>query len=134
MAHSHIRSRATLVRDLRPTPPVRTNHSQLHQVLLNLVVNAAQAIPEGDVAGNEVRVATNVDASGHVLIEISDTGSGIAPEALDRIFDPFYTSKQPGEGSGLGLWITWGWIGGTAGPWPGDNRCRVSSPVAQQSC
>ncbi|HUH01477.1 MAG TPA: ATP-binding protein, partial [Kofleriaceae bacterium] len=106
MARSQICDRATLVRELAPTPPVRSNPIQLHQVLLNLIFNAAQAIPEGEVERNEIRVATNVDASGQVLIEVSDTGAGIAPAALERIFDPFYTSSPFGAGGGLGLWIT----------------------------
>lgn len=105
MAATEIHRRAKLVKELQAAPNVWANPQQLHQVLLNLVVNAAQAIPMGDVANNEVRVSTGTDASGRVLIEIADTGSGIEPRALRRIFDPFYTTKSQGEGTGLGLWI-----------------------------
>lgn len=137
MARSQIRHRATLVRELGPTPPVRSNQIQLHQVLLNLIVNAAQAIPEGDVEGNEIRVATSVDASGQVLIEVSDTGAGIAPAALDRIFDPFYTSNPCGVGSGLGLWITHSIVTSLGGAIAVDSivgrgtTFRVTLPIAE---
>src|SRR5262249_2402412 len=83
------------------------NDGRLMQVFLNLVVNAAQAIPEG--AGDEhmVRVSTRTDAAGQAVVEIADTGAGIAPEHVPRVFDPFFTTK-PGVGTGLGLSICHG--------------------------
>ena len=87
--------------------------TQLHQVLLNLCVNARDAMPEG---GTLRLSATNLDIDvsfasmlsettpgPHVLVEVSDTGSGIPPEILERIFDPFFTTKGIGKGTGLGL-------------------------------
>jgi PAS domain S-box-containing protein len=105
MATNELKHRARLVKEIGETPRVRANPQQLHQVLLNLLVNAAQAIEIGDVNTNQVRLTTGVDASGSVLVEVADTGCGIEPAQLDRIFDPFFTTKEPGVGSGLGLWI-----------------------------
>jgi len=82
-------------------PPVAGDRAQLEQVVLNLVVNAEQAVAEG---GGERRVSLSTRATGGgVSLCVSDTGRGIAPELRERIFDPFFTTKAPGEGSGLGL-------------------------------
>lgn len=105
MAERQITSRARLVRRLGELPPVMAVESRLGQVFLNLLVNAAQSIPEGDAARHEVRVSTGVDPAGRVAVEIADTGCGISPEDLPRIFDPFYTTKPAGAGTGLGLSI-----------------------------
>jgi CheY-like chemotaxis protein len=74
-------------------------------VFLNLVVNAAQAIPEGHAENNEIRITTSTDPSGGVVVEISDTGAGIPPDVLPRLFTPFFTTKPVGVGTGLGLFI-----------------------------
>jgi len=105
MAWNEIRHRARLARDLAPVPPVHGNQARLGQVFLNLLVNAAQAVPEGNADAHEIRVATRPLSDGRVAVEIRDTGCGIAPEQLPRIFDPFYTTKPPGVGTGLGLSI-----------------------------
>lgn len=102
-----IRHRAKLVRDHKNTPNVACNHAKLHQVLLNLFVNAAHAIDQVPQASNrngaEIRVNTRQSDEGNAIIEISDTGVGIPPEHLERIFDPFFTTKPVGMGTGLGL-------------------------------
>jgi PAS domain S-box-containing protein len=108
IADSQIRPRARLSLDLREVPRVRANEHELAQVALNLIVNAAQAIPQGRAADNEIRVATRLVEDGRVALEVSDTGKGIAPDDLARIFDPFFTTKPVGEGSGLGLSICHG--------------------------
>ncbi|RKH03948.1 response regulator [Corallococcus carmarthensis] len=100
-----LRSRARLVEDFGPVPRVLGSEARLGQVLLNLLVNAMQAIPEGDPGRHEVRVRTGTDASGHARVEVEDTGGGIAPDVLPRIFDPFFTTKGNDEGTGLGLAI-----------------------------
>jgi PAS domain S-box-containing protein len=107
MVAPEIRHRARLVKMYGSVPTVDANESQLGQVFLNLLVNAAQAIPEGNVEGNEIRVVTRAE-QGRVIVEIRDTGCGISPEASARIFDPFYTTKQIGVGTGLGLPICQG--------------------------
>jgi len=105
VAWSEIKHRAKVVRDLQPVPPVRGNEARLGQVFLNLLVNAAQAMPESGTESNQLTVSTRVLDGGRVAIEIGDTGCGIAPEILPQIFDPFFTTKPPGVGTGLGLSI-----------------------------
>ena len=105
MAWNEIRHRAKLVKDYQAVPMVSANESRLGQVTLNLVVNAAQAIGEGQADTNEIRVSTRTTDDGRACIEVSDTGCGIPTENLERIFDPFFTTKAVGVGTGLGLAI-----------------------------
>jgi PAS domain S-box-containing protein len=114
MAWHEIRHRARLVRSLAEVPPVDANEARLGQVFLNLLVNAAQAIPEGQADRHEIRVTTRVDENGNAVVEVSDTGAGIEPENLPRIFDPFFTTKGE-EGTGLGLSISHGAIKSAGG-------------------
>ncbi|RKH88774.1 response regulator [Corallococcus sp. AB045] len=100
-----LRARARLVEEFAPVPRVLGSEARLGQVLLNLLVNALQAIPEGEPGRHEVRVRTGTDASGHARVEVEDTGGGIPPDVLPRIFDPFFTTKNSDEGTGLGLAI-----------------------------
>ena len=100
----HIRDRARLVCNLSLVPRVRANQARLAQVFLNLFLNAAQAIPPGAPEANEVRVRT-FSKGNKVVIEVEDTGVGIAPELRSRIFEPFFTTKPLGMGTGLGLSI-----------------------------
>ena len=83
--------------------------SQLNQVFLNLIVNASQSMDEGHKGLLTIRTGVNDDAS-LVWVEVQDTGCGIAPENLNKIFDPFYTSKAIGQGTGLGLSVSHGII------------------------
>jgi PAS domain S-box-containing protein len=110
MAWHEIRHRARLVKSLSEVPPVEASEARLGQVFLNLLVNAAQAIPEGHANEHEVRVATRTDEEGRVVVEVSDTGAGIEAEALPRVFDPFFTTKAAGAGTGLGLSISHGTV------------------------
>ncbi|MFU8802462.1 MAG: two-component system sensor histidine kinase NtrB [Bradymonadaceae bacterium] len=105
VARHEIRHRATLITELKCVSPVRANANQLTQVLLNLLINAAQAIPYGDMEQNEIRVRTKVEGE-QAIIEIEDTGAGISPKDMEHIFDPFFTTKPAGEGTGLGLSIS----------------------------
>ncbi len=107
LAQNEIRPRAQVELDLGETPPVAASERRLGQVLVNLLVNAAQAIPEGAPQGNTIRARTRSEGD-KVVIEIEDTGTGIAPEVLGRIFDPFFTTKPVGVGTGLGLSICHG--------------------------
>ena len=106
MASNEVRSRALLVKDYRTVPPVKGNESRLAQVVLNLLLNAAQAIPGGEADGNRLLVATRTSEDGRAVIEVADTGVGIPKENLGRIFEPFYTTKPVGQGTGLGLAIS----------------------------
>ena len=108
MTWLEVRDRAQLVREYGEVPPVSAMESQLGQVFLNLVINAVQALPEGDPAHNEIRLVTSTTKAGHVMVEVRDTGSGMAPATLDHIFDPFFTTKPVGVGTGLGLSICQG--------------------------
>jgi PAS domain S-box-containing protein len=108
MAFNEIRHHARLVKHFANVPPVEANDARLGQVFLNLLINAAQAIPEGMADRHEIQVATTTDADGRVVVEVRDTGSGIPQEIMDRIFEPFFTTKPVGVGTGLGLPICHG--------------------------
>jgi ligand-binding sensor domain-containing protein/signal transduction histidine kinase/CheY-like chemotaxis protein len=104
MAAGELRPRAQLIRDYAADVPlVQGSEPRLAQVFLNLIINAAQAMPEGRPEQNEVRLVLRRGGEGQVVAEVRDTGSGIAPELLGRIFDPFFTTKPVGVGTGLGL-------------------------------
>lgn len=106
MAWNEIRHRARLIKDYGSVPLVEGSESRLGQVFLNLIVNAAQAIAEGDAEGNAIRIVTSVDQTGRIVVAIADTGKGIAAQDLKHLFRPFYTTKGPGVGTGLGLAIS----------------------------
>jgi CheY-like chemotaxis protein len=105
MASTEIRHRARVEKVYGSIPLVVANEARLGQIFLNLVVNAAQAIPEGQADKNEIRVSTFVDAAGRVAVEVADTGVGITPEHMKQMFTPFFTTKPVGVGTGLGLSI-----------------------------
>lgn len=95
-------ARVTL--DLQEVPGVLASESRLCQVFINLLVNAAQAMEERPLPEREIHVRTRHDESnGLVAVEIADSGVGIARERLDRIFEPFYTTKRTGTGLGLSI-------------------------------
>ena len=77
---------------------------KLQQVFLNLFLNARDAMS----TGGWLTIRTTIDGRQRAVVQVSDTGSGIPPEALSRIYDPFFTTKSPGKGTGLGLSITYG--------------------------
>jgi PAS domain S-box-containing protein len=105
MGWNEIRHRARLVKDFVGVPAVRADEARLGQVFLNLIINAAQAIPDGHAENNEIRVTTRL-ADARVIVEVSDTGAGIPAAIIDRIFDAFFTTKGVGVGTGLGLAIS----------------------------
>ncbi len=107
MAFNEIRHRARINELYAPAPLVQANASRLGQVFLNLLVNAAQAIPEGRADSHEIRVRVQASPDRQqAIVEIEDTGVGIAPSVMGRIFDPFFTTKPIGLGVGLGLSIS----------------------------
>ena len=107
MANNQILHRARLVTGYATDlPPVRADQRRLIQIFLNLLVNAAQALPMGSADENEIRVRTFVDEDDRVVVEIRDTGCGI-PEGLQAsIFDPFVPTEETDVGTGLGLFAT----------------------------
>jgi PAS domain S-box-containing protein len=105
MAWNEIRHRARVTKLYGDVPLVDANESRLGQVFLNLLINAAQAIPAGHADTNEIRITTMTRQDGLVCAEVRDSGSGIPPEIVERIFDPFFTTKPAGIGTGLGLAI-----------------------------
>jgi PAS domain S-box-containing protein len=106
MAMNEIRHRARVVLRFEPVPRVVGTESKLGQVVLNLLVNAAQAIEAGNVENNTITVRLMLDKHGRPRLEIEDTGIGIPEEYLRRVFDPFFTTKPVGVGTGLGLSIS----------------------------
>ncbi|HEV3470304.1 MAG TPA: ATP-binding protein, partial [Pyrinomonadaceae bacterium] len=110
--------------------PTRVGPGQLEQVLVNLALNARDAMPDG----GRLRVRTLYDeAAGEVVVEVADTGHGIAPEHLAHVFDPFFTTKP--SGAGLGLAVCYGIVtahGGRIEVAPGDEGgtvARVALPA-----
>lgn len=104
LEHQFEKGRVKIRRDLSSDPvPVVGFEFKLQQVFLNLFLNARDAMP----SGGWLSIATRAEG-GEAVVEVSDTGSGIAPDHLDRIYDPFFTTKPIGLGTGLGLSITYG--------------------------
>lgn len=104
MATHEVRFRVRLELDLQPVPPIQGNQGRLTQVFLNLLIRAAAAIEEGQPERNRIAVRTYA-RDGTCRVEIEDTGRHIEADSLDRLFDPFATTTQPGGGSSLGLAI-----------------------------
>jgi PAS domain S-box-containing protein len=115
MTGNEVRHRAQLVRELGPTLRVIADDCRLTQVFINLLVNAAHAIPEGHTDANRITVRTRTDDRGRAVVEIEDTGRGMAADVQARAFDPFFTTKDVGEGTGLGLSICHGIVTGLGG-------------------
>jgi signal transduction histidine kinase/CheY-like chemotaxis protein len=127
MAKHEITQRARIVREYGPVPPVEGSEVRLSQVLLNLLINAAHAIPEGDSEKQSVTIATRTTAQGWAAVEVKDSGCGIAPENLGRLFEAFFTTKPAGVGTGLGLSICDGIVKAMGG------RIEVESEVGRGS-
>lgn len=126
MAVAEIRLKAKLVVDVDDSTEVTGVEGRLCQVVLNLLVNAAHAIEDGRPEEHEIRVSTHTFED-RVCITVSDTGTGIAEDRLSKIFDPFYTTKAPGKGSGLGLSLCRNYIHSHGG------RIHVTSELGRGS-
>lgn len=134
IVNNEIKYKADVVKEYGRLPEVRCLPSELNQVFMNLLVNAAQAI---DKPRGTIHVRTGVDAE-QVWIEIEDDGCGMGADTLSRIFDPFFTTKPVGKGTGLGLSLSYGIVkkhGGrievTSEPGHGT-RFRVTLPVRHE--
>ena len=106
MALHEIKHRARLVRRYGTVPWVLASEVRLSQVFLNLLINAAQALPEGSTEEQQIVVSIGVAPDGRAMASVADSGCGMPPEVMARIFDPFFTTKPVGVGSGLGLPIS----------------------------
>jgi two-component system, NtrC family, sensor kinase len=108
-----------------PLQPIWIDKSRLQQALLNLLVNAIQAMPNGGTLSIVLRAGETPD---EIRIDVADTGKGIPADQLDSIFDPFFTTKKEGEGTGLGLSVTYGIIKNHGG------RITVQSTPGKGTC
>lgn len=123
LASHELRHRAELVCDFATdTPVVMGDESQLVQVAVNLIVNAAQAIPDGHRAHNVVTLSCGRTADGKAFFMVADTGKGMAPETLRQAFTPFFTTKAQDVGTGLGLAISHGIITSHGGTIAADSK------------
>ena len=135
MAWNEVRHRARVVKQYGSVPRVVANESRLGQVLLNLIVNAVQAIPEGNYEANQIRLST-VREGDVVIIKVGDTGGGMPPEVKRRLFTPFFTTKPVGVGTGLGLAISHRIVTAMGGTITFDSEVgkgtefRISLPIA----
>ena len=135
IAGHEVRHKARIVTTFEPARPVWANEARLEQVVINLLLNAAQAMPEARAQHNEIRVSVREDGEGRAVLEVFDNGGGIPPDVLPRIFDPFFTTKPVGVGTGLGLSICHGIVvslGGQIGAYsePGEGTTfRVVLPT-----
>jgi PAS domain S-box-containing protein len=105
MVDNDLRYAARLVRDLAPIPPVAGNAARLEQVFVNVLINAIKALPPAPAKPHEIHVTTR-RAGDRVMVEIRDTGCGIAESLRGRIFEPFFTTRDVGHGMGLGLSVS----------------------------
>ena len=102
VAGTELKRKADIVRELQPMPQVLCAPGQINQVFMNLLVNAAHAIKDHGV----ITLRNGFDDAG-VWVEVADNGCGITPEHLSRVFEPFFTTKPVGQGTGLGLSVSW---------------------------
>ncbi len=114
IASTELRRGVRVVKQYSELPPVQANESRLGQVFVNLIVNAFQAIPEGKQPA-EVGLTTRLEPPNRVVVAISDSGHGMSPEVLARLFTPFFTTKPTGVGTGLGLSISQAIVQGLGG-------------------
>ncbi len=130
MVRAQIRHRAKLERDYRGHTQVLGDNVRLGQVFVNLVVNAAQAIPDGDDhEKHRITLRTYLDEEGRAVAEVADTGVGIEPAHLPRLFDPFFTTKPIGIGTGLGLSSAMGIVSALGGSIDVESELGVGTKV-----
>jgi signal transduction histidine kinase len=108
LTHGELRRRARLELEVEKVPAVFGSETRLGQVLVNLLVNAAHAMAADDTRRNVIRVGLREGPGRRVALTVSDNGCGIPPAVRPHLFEPFYTTKPVGEGTGLGLWVCQG--------------------------
>jgi PAS domain S-box-containing protein len=127
MTLARLSERARVVREFGECPLVRGDEVRLTQVFVNLLLNAAHAIPAGQSEQNEIRIVTRTSPRGTAEVEIRDTGSGISKDLMPRIFEPFFTTRGLETGTGLGLSISHGIVSSLGGSIEVDSRVGVGS-------
>jgi signal transduction histidine kinase len=133
-AELHLRARLEI--DAEPVPPVLGSETRLAQVVVNLLVNALHAVQEGDAPRNVIRVGLREGGGDRVALTVSDNGCGIPASARAHLFEPFFTTRPVGKGTGLGLWVCHGIVSAHGGTievesTPGRGTTfRVLLPVA----
>ncbi len=115
LTQHHLRHKARVEREYTSSPVVDASEGLLAQVFTNLLVNAADAIPDGHATEHVVRVACGTDARGWAVVEVHDSGAGIPEANLSKVFQPFFTTKEVGAGMGVGLAICHGIVGSLGG-------------------
>ena len=108
VAHLLAQTRIKVVRDLQATQRVGLNRQELQQVIINLLINAIQAMPQGGTLRLVTRDWTDEQGACGALLQVQDSGPGLAPGVAERLFRPFFTTKN--DGNGLGLWISLGLV------------------------
>ncbi|MCG8418879.1 MAG: ATP-binding protein [Proteobacteria bacterium] len=126
LTRNEVRHRARLIQSLGPIPHILGDRGKLSQVLINLILNAVQAIEAGRAEENRIEIET-ARVGGEVTISVKDTGSGIPQDIQQRIFEPFFTTKPEDQGTGLGLSLSVELVETHGG------RIEVSSRVGQGS-
>lgn len=123
---NEIRYKADVIKEYGSIPQVECMLSQLNQVFMNLMVNAAHAM--NSARRGKIFIRSGAEGSEHVWVEIADDGCGIPPENMKRIFDPFFTTKPIGQGTGLGLSLSYGIVQKHNG------RIEVTSEAGKGTC
>ncbi len=125
-----------IVKNYATAPPkIFGNAGKLQQVFTNLIINARDAMFG---SGGSITLKTDFENNGEIIVEVSDTGSGIAPENIGKIYDPFFTTKGVGSGTGLGLAVSYGIVQEHAGMITAISEVgegttfRIVFPVAQE--
>ena len=119
LLRSTIPANVTITRDIqKDCGAVKADPTQLHQIAMNLITNASHALEDdvGEIAvelkevfpGTEDVISKNLKSGRYAMLRVSDTGSGISPDIMDRLFDPYFTTKEQGKGTGLGLSVVHG--------------------------
>jgi two-component system, NtrC family, sensor kinase len=103
IVEARVRSVAELREEIAPAPLVRGDPTRLLQVVVNVLLNAADACEASGLRGRSVHVALAADVRGDATLAISDNALGTTPADAERVFEPFFTTKEPGKGTGLGL-------------------------------
>ena len=123
MASVRLRSLGEVVVDVTPgLPEVRLGQRYLVQVLVNLLLSAADAVEEAVPARRALIGVRARRVEGGVRLEVEDNGAGIAPEVLPRLFEPFFPTRPPGKGTGLGLALCHDYVARTGGTLTAENR------------